>query len=482
MSLLSSTELIAMGRHIPTPFSIAVVDENGELELNIDSIIRIVPGKRLVALSHWQNRTVVVKLFFQSNHWKRKMLRDIAGINLLTRARIPTPDLLLQTTIADNKAGIVVIEYLQRGASLATLFAEARSQEGKTEILRLATKSVALCHRAGLWQKDIHLDNFMLSSGVVHILDGGSIKAKNAPLDVNICLKNFALFIAQFPVALDEEYPALIEHYRKTNPGHNDEDYAGFETRIINARKNRLTAFERKLIRSTTANHCGQDSSIFYVYDRSIHSDELERFIADPDSYIDSSRLLKDGNSSTVAVVEIDKCQYVLKRYNIKSFWHGLSRGFRSSRAHHSWRNAFILQMLGVSTARPYLCLEERTLWFFRRRAYFLCEFIQVNDLATAWEKKELEVSNKDEIIAMFRKLFRILFDYRISHGDMKATNFLLKGKQLYVVDLDAMVRNKSERRFLEKFGKDLKRFQKNWLGTTIEPEIEQLLQQAKKF
>ncbi len=410
------------------------------------------------------------------------MLADIAGINLLRQARMPTADLLLQTTTVDNKAGMLVIEYLQQAASLATLFDEARSKQAKTEILQLAIKSVALCHHAGLWQKDSHLDNFMLSSGVVHILDGGGIKAKQAPLDVDICLKNLALFIAQFPVAVDKECSALIEYYRKTNPEHNDGDYEGFESRIIRARRNRLTAFERKLSRSTSANRCEQNSGVFYVYDRSIHSAELQRFIADPDSYIDSSRLLKDGNSSTVAVVEIDKRQYVLKRHNIKSFWHGLSRGLRPSRAYNSWRNASVLQMLGVATARPYLYLEERTLWLFRRRAYFLCEFIQANDLATAWKKEESEVGNKEEVIAMLRKLFRILFDYRISHGDMKATNFLLKEKQLYVVDLDAMLRNKSERRFSEKFAKDLTRFQKNWLGTTLESGIEQLLQQAKKF
>jgi hypothetical protein len=98
--------------------------------------------------------------------------------------------------------------------------------------------------------------------------------------------------------------------------------------------------------------------------------------------------LLKDGNSSTVAVIKIDKKNYVVKRYNIKGFWHGVSRAFRPSRAYNSWRNALLLEMLGIATAHPYLFLEQRRLWLFRGRAYYLCEYIPADDLTTAWGKE----------------------------------------------------------------------------------------------
>jgi hypothetical protein len=69
MNVFSSAEIITMGRHIPTPFAISVEAEKGAVELKIDSLLRIVPGKRLVALSTWQNRTVIIKIFFSSNRW-----------------------------------------------------------------------------------------------------------------------------------------------------------------------------------------------------------------------------------------------------------------------------------------------------------------------------------------------------------------------------------------------------------------------------
>jgi len=481
MTVFSSAELIIMGRHIPTPFGISVETEQGAVELKIDSLLRIVPGKRLVALSAWQNRTVIVKIFISNNRWKRGMLKDIAGINRLKQAHIPSPNLLLQTTTSDRKAGVLIIEYLRQGASLAALFDEAKSDEDKTEVLQMGVKAVADCHQAGLWQNDIHLDNFMLCAGIVYVLDGADIKSKGSVLDTETRLKNFAMFLAQFPVSQDEHWRELFDQYSKQASGLTAEDAAGFTKRIIGARRNRLNAYERKLTRSTTANRCEQGSNFFYIYDRSIHSPELDRFIADPDSFITEEQLLKDGNSSTVAMVKINERNYVLKRYNIKSFWHGISRAFRPSRAHHSWRNASVLEMLGVATAHPFLYLEERVFWFFRKRAYFLCEYIEELDLGTAWEKQQLEVS-ENEIVGLFRDLFKIMADYRISHGDMKATNFMLQDKELYVLDLDSMIRNKSRESFTEKFSKDLKRFRKNWVGTSMEPEVETLLIEAAKY
>lgn len=470
-----------MGRHIPTPFSINIKTEQGPAELKIDSLLRAVPGKRLVALSNWQNRAVIVKIFIHGNRWKRGMLKDISGINRLKQAGIPTPNLLLQATTADNKAGVLIIEYLNQGTSLATLFEEAKTEEGKAEVLDMGVKAVADCHQAGLWQHDIHLDNFMLCADIVYVLDGADIKSKGGLLDADTRLKNFAMFLAQFPVSQDKQWQNLIEQYSKQSPGLSVEDTAGFHERIVKARRKRLNGYERKLNRSTSANRCEQGSNYFYIYDRAIHSVELDRFIADPDSFIDGQRLLKDGNSSTVAVVTINERNYVLKRYNIKNFWHGVSRAFRPSRAHHSWRNASVLEMLGVATAHPLLYLEERVFWLFRRRAYYLCEYIEGLDLGTAWERQELEMK-ENEIVGLFRGLFRVMADYRISHGDMKATNFMLKDGKIFVLDLDVMTRNASNAKFKEKFAKDLKRFQKNWVGTSMEPKVETLLNEAAQY
>ena len=88
----------------------------------------------------------------------------------------------------------------------------------------------------------------------------------------------------------------------------------------------------------------------------------------------------------------------------------------------------------------------------------------------------------ESEVVALFKGLFKTMADYRISHGDTKATNFMIKDGRLFVLDLDAMTRSASKAQFREKFSKDLKRFQKNWVGTSMEPEVETLLAQAAQY
>lgn len=487
MNSLSCANLTSMGRHIPTPFGLPVVEDQEQSVLEIESILRLVPGRRLVALARWRDRLVIVKLFFHAGHWRRHLLRDLNGITLLRKSGVPTPGLLLETTTTDSKGGVLLIEYLQQGISLSSLLDAAANEAKIDEVMNLALKTIALCHQAGLWQRDIHLDNFMLEAGVVYLLDGGDIKAGER-LDTKISRQNLALFLAQFPAIFDEKASIHLHQYQKHRAEPVDVELDSFRNEIRQTRKSRLAKFERKLFRSTTANRCKRSMSKIYVHDRSIHSPELDRFINHPDSFIRQDKLLKQGNSSTVALVEIDGREFVLKRYNIKSFWHGLSRMMRPSRAHHSWRNASVLEMLGVATPHPYLFLEERIFWVFRSRAYFLCEYIAAQDVGTAWgmqgaSEEADEAWNKtgnEEVVELFRQFLTLMNDYQISHGDMKATNFIISDKQLFVLDLDAMKRHESRSAFAQKFAADLARFRKNWIDSPLEPFVDSMIKEIE--
>lgn len=485
MNTLTCVNLASMGRHIPTPFRLPVEDEQGQVTLEIKSILRIVPGRRLVALARWRDREVIVKVFFHARHWKRNLLRDVEGIKLLIEAKIPTPKLLSQLSSEDNRGGVLIIDYLQQATSLNALLQSTGNEDEIDELMNRAIETIADCHQAGLLQKDIHLDNFMLASERVYLLDGSEIKAVENRLDDESCRQNLALFFAQFPADFDDKAPALLRTYQLQRDLPQTMELGEL---IKQARRLRLAKFERKLFRSTSANRSEQSFSRFCVYDRSIHSDELQRFIKNPDSFISQDKLLKQGNTSTVALVEIDGREFVLKRYNIKGFWHGLSRMMRPSRAHHSWRNASILEMLGVATPHPYLLLEERAFWTFRRRAYFLCEYISEVDLGTQWTNPDegsnveqgLNKAESSELIELFRQYLKLMNDYHISHGDMKSTNFIISDKRLYVLDLDAMRRHDSNRVFNQKFAADLARFRKNWIASPLEPAVDLMLEEVE--
>ena len=59
--------------------------------------------------------------------------------------------------------------------------------------------------------------------------------------------------------------------------------------------------------------------------------------------------------------------------------------------------------------------------------------------------------------------LLRNLSESKISHGDMKATNFLMSEEGPVIIDLDAMREHKNRERFHRAFNKDMDRFMRNW-------------------
>ena len=458
----------------------SVSKDQQQIDLRIESILRIVPGKRIVGLSQWRNRQVIVKLFYQSGYWKRNLLADINGVNLLSHSRIPTPKILHQAALKDNQGAVLLIEYLDEGTSLMSLLDEAAADADRYKLLEKAIESIANCHKAGILQKDIHLDNFMFSKGHVYLLDGGGIKEARNGIKPETKLANLAMFFAQFPVTMDHNIEGLLRHYLEQGVDVAAGLVADFDLRLKKARIHRLARYERKLFRSTTANRCVQTSTKFLVYDRNMHSHEFGLFVKNPDSFIERGKILKNGNSATVAEVSIAGRVYVLKRYNIKKFAHGLRSLFKSGRAYNSWRNALVLEMLGVATPHPYVFMEHRILWIFRRRSYFLSERIEADHLTTDFASEVADNIAPDELLAAFQQLLEIMHDYKISHGDMKVSNFIYTSKLLYVLDLDSMQRHKTTLRFRNRFAKDLARFRKNWIGTGLEAPVEQLIEKME--
>ena len=77
-----------------------------------------------------------------------------------------------------------------------------------------------------------------------------------------------------------------------------------------------------------------------------------------------------------------------------------------------------------------------------------------------------------------FAALFRRLIEVRLSHGDFKATNFILEDGEICLIDLDSMKSHRVNALFKKAFRRDLRRFQKNWESL---PEISQTMDKAAR-
>ena len=158
----------------------------------------------------------------------------------------------------------------------------------------------------------------------------------------------------------------------------------------------------------------------------------------------------------------------MVKRYNIKNLRHRLRRCIRPSRAWTSWQNAHRLSfILGIPTPKPIMLIENR--WGpFRSTAYFISEYIEGSDIYNLFHSNGTRDIRQEGIIELTGTLLQMLADASISHGDFKATNFIVSNRKLFVIDLDAMREHQFRWRFRRAFRRDLKRFRQNWTDSPI--------------
>jgi hypothetical protein len=119
-----------------------------------------------------------------------------------------------------------------------------------------------------------------------------------------------------------------------------------------------------------------------------------------------------------VSLAEIDGIKTVIKRYNIKSFWHGINRACRQTRAAGSWANAHRLNILGIATPKPIALIEER-FGYFRGKAYFLSEYLDAPDASTFFaqiKNKKSQAEAIQNIVEMFYRMYLL----KLSHGEKK--------------------------------------------------------------
>jgi tRNA A-37 threonylcarbamoyl transferase component Bud32 len=457
----SAESLRAGGRRLLAPSAIALEDGS---ELVVERWLRILPGKRLTGIGKWNGQTVLAKLFVAKRGSERHWQRECRGIDSLNEYALPTAK-LLATGKLEGAGHYVLTEYLD-GAQCPDATAAGE--------LESVFEAVGRMHARDLLQEDVHLGNFLLREGKLYIIDGDAIRSASSDRER---LDNLALLFAQLPsTILGELQAGLLTAYHKGNP-HLAVDTAQLGTSIVRAREARLADYLDKCLRDCSLFKVARRVDRFFSLVRA-EADFLAPLIADPDAWLERGIALKRGRTATLALVELNGRKLVIKRYNIKGAGHALSRAWRPSRAWHSWIEAHRLRFLGIATPRP-LALIERRLGPLRGRAWLVSEYCEGPNLqARLAEHAEhgVPVRLKEAI----RTLFARLAAERISHGDLKATNFLCRGDELVVLDLDAMRRHDSEAAWRKAWQKDRARFLRNWPeGSALQRELDAALPPA---
>ncbi len=424
-------------------------------------VVRHLPNRRLVCRAKWGDTHVYIKLFFGKNY-NRYARRDEMGVQYLIEANLLTPSLLHTENLPSGKGCMLIFQAIENSENAETLWRKL-ADKARLKLEKQLVKTVAHHHQASLLQTDLHLKNFLVKDEAIYTLDGDGIR-KYAHLTQQQALKNLSILLSKFDVLDVEVWLAeLLKTYSDVQNLHTLPDAALIKA-ITNAHREKVASYyaDKKVFRQCSDVNITALRGLFIAASSDANI-TLPSDMTELDVLIDQHNLLKNGNTCTVGLAEIDNKKIVIKRYNIKSFWHGIWRAFRPSRAVASWANAHRLNILGIATAKPIAVYEQRT-FGLRGKAYFLAEYLDLPDVAEYFAQTQNK-TKRAEAVKSIVMLFYKLYLLQISHGDMKATNIKMQGTQPLLIDLDSMRQHRKTN--LTAHVRDIQRFMQNWKDNT---------------
>jgi tRNA A-37 threonylcarbamoyl transferase component Bud32 len=437
------------GRAVPERFDIEVDGERYKCE----QVLRWLPGRRLVLKVCHNNTALLLKLFIPNKKGWRELSREQHGYRACIAAGVAVP---LKKFISDNFSGCLAIayEYLED--------AEVFSLDAKAQQVQALLQLMVQCHVGGIYQQDIHTDNILQTPKGLYLIDLASVKGQpGQPLSAKKSLKNLARLVSQF---VPDEQRFLLEklstYYQSRQWVFDAQAHSDFKCLLDKAWHKRKEMYLSKCFRACTMTVYRKDKRQEYAFKRSFlkHIDISE--IAEIDELVEHGEKIKDGNSATVVVTALGGQRVVIKRYNMKSIWHFFKRCWRPSRAANAWRQGNLMNLLGIPTPAVLGFVEHR-FGPLRKRAYLISEYVEH---ASELSRVYAEEAPKEPELKQIRRIFNLMREYRLSHGDMKASNLLLtQNGQVELIDLDAMQEHRYEWTFERAFARDQQRFMKNW-------------------
>lgn len=433
---------------------------NGEI-LELQQWLRVLPEQRYVARALWQGRNVLAKLYIGSKA-QRHHARELAGVQALSEQKILTPQQLASGT--SSQLCWILFEFLSDAVSLDQRWQQSLNEGWPQQeaVIRQALVSIACMHEKGLWQSDLHLDNYLQHDQQLYVIDGGGVQQQTLgqPLDAQQALDNLAVFFAQLPHSIDLHHAGLLQFYLQQNPAH-QLDLQQLQDGVEAVRRWRIRDYLKKSARDCTLFSVQRSVSGVIAVQRE-QLEVVTELIGSPDSFIDRGHIYKTGGAATVARVEHQGRQWIVKRYNIKNLMHWLKRCWRPSRAWHSWQAGFLLELEGIPVVQNVAVREQRLLGL-RQTAWLVSEYAGEQDLVDRFAPYIENAAVPAADLQQLQQLLASMIRAKISHGDLKGHNILWHNGRCLLIDLDAVHQHTSHGSFVRAFNRDRARLLRNW-------------------
>lgn len=425
-------------------------------DLRIERLLRALPDKRLVLLGERDGRRLVAKCFLAPARAEVHARREVEGLARLRAAGLAVPESLAPECCAG--APVLLSAFLPEAAGLVVRW-PALDGAARGLWLARAAADLARLHGAGFGHADAHFGNLLADGETLVWLDGDAVQplaGEAAAMD------NLALLLAQLP-ALD--IPLAEAAYRAYAAARGfAADWPVFQRRLFAVRRARLAEQLAKAGRECTAVRVEKRPGRWFACRRELAGADWADFIADPDAlFRQPEALLKDGNSATVIRARLAGRDVVVKRYNLKSWRHGLLLALRPvSRALNAFACGLALEKLGLATPAPLAVLEKRV-GPWRREAYLVCAHSPARDCRQAFPAQGEPDGAARALAEAISRCLNGLWDAGFCHGDLKASNVLERDGVPLLIDLDSMGLAKDPEELARRRARDRERFLRNF-------------------
>ncbi len=471
--VMTIAEIIDAQREIKTPFCLKVNrPEGSQSELHVESILRLLPAKRVVAKAFDNGKPVLLKIFLGRSADKYAT-RERMGVQAINQCGVKTPDLLWEGDLKDGH--VLAFEFLSDTVSLYDRWERASEAIERLDILAQVVKIISCLHAHGVVQTDIHLDNFLMSAGEIYTIDGGSIERQSSgPLPESASSQNLALFFAQLYPRYDAMIGQAFQQYESSREWKQNETRVQVLRREVEVcREVRKKHYIKKIFRETTRFICHSSFNRFEVYERAAVNDELSALIQAPDIAIESGATLKSGNLSTVALVHHQDRSLVIKRYNIKNLPYGFKKAFQKSAAWYLWRSAHYMEFLGIPSLKPIALIANRGNPL-RSTTYIITEYLDGRNAS----EHLFNMEKQNGELKAIADILNDLSSAKVSLGKLSAASFLMTAEGPRIINLDGIREYNSQSEFAHAFSKDLEYFMASWQeNSEVKRQLSELLQ-----
>jgi len=267
---------------VPINFLIQLKTQKKPLVLK--QCLRVLPGKRVVALADWQGETVIAKIFFHPRHSVRHIEREKKGLTLLNHALIASPKLILSDQCEQDSAiQILLIERIFPADNFYDIWLQAQHSPRKSEeLIKNALSLMADLHAYQLLQVDFHLQNLLVKSGKVFMIDMGMLRRCRFPIRRRVAIYHLARFLAQFPFESDETLTERLQWYATCRQWQiNPRETVYLQKSVRYWLHHRFKDLNKKLFRNATQFVRYEQNHLTVVIDRTYDEPHfIEQFLA----------------------------------------------------------------------------------------------------------------------------------------------------------------------------------------------------------